>query len=179
MILKPAIFITAAAFSILCSASAQTAEQGFGKGPIFEDFGPAASVDSELPIPENMTLRVAFDIVAEAEEGKINRAFESVARFMNMHAAAGVPQGQIRPAIVVHGPAASDLLLADAAGEVSPTAKLVEALLAEDVLIYLCGQTAAAREIEKDDLIPGVQIALSAMTAHAVLANQGYSLNPF
>ncbi|MEE2877945.1 MAG: DsrE family protein, partial [Pseudomonadota bacterium] len=43
----------------------------------------------------------------------------------------------------------------------------------------LCGQTAAAREIEKDDLIPGVQIALSAMTAHAVLANQGYSLNPF
>jgi hypothetical protein len=29
------------------------------------------------------------------------------------------------------------------------------------------------------DLIEGVEMALSAMTAHAVLQRQGYALNPF
>ncbi|HCE21170.1 MAG TPA: hypothetical protein DF282_01490, partial [Hyphomonas sp.] len=47
------------------------------------------------------------------------------------------------------------------------------------VRIILCGQTAAYRDIEKSDLLPGVEIALSAMTAHAKLQQDGYSLNPF
>ena len=45
--------------------------------------------------------------------------------------------------------------------------------------VYLCGQSAAAYGIDKGDLIPGVEMALSAMTAHAVLSAEGYSLNPF
>lgn len=43
----------------------------------------------------------------------------------------------------------------------------------------LCGQSAAYYQVQNADLVPGVQMALSAMTAHAVLAREGYSLNPF
>ncbi|HBH44411.1 MAG TPA: hypothetical protein DDY28_08390, partial [Hyphomonas atlantica] len=43
----------------------------------------------------------------------------------------------------------------------------------------LCGQTAAYRDVTKADLLPGVEMSLSAMTAHAQLQQDGYTLNPF
>lgn len=45
--------------------------------------------------------------------------------------------------------------------------------------VILCGQSAAASGIERVDLLPGVEMALSAMTAHALLQQDGYTLNPF
>jgi intracellular sulfur oxidation DsrE/DsrF family protein len=46
------------------------------------------------------------------------------------------------------------------------------------VRVILCGQSAAARGIEMSDLVEGTEIELSAMTAHAVLQQNGYTLNP-
>jgi hypothetical protein len=34
-------------------------------------------------------------------------------------------------------------------------------------------------KVAAEQLIPGVKMALSAMTAHAQLQQQGYTLNPF
>jgi hypothetical protein len=34
-------------------------------------------------------------------------------------------------------------------------------------------------DVATDDLLPGVEMALSAMTAHALLQNSGFTLNPF
>jgi intracellular sulfur oxidation DsrE/DsrF family protein len=56
---------------------------------------------------------------------------------------------------------------------------LVRDLLDEGVRVILCGQSAAAHGITQADLIPGVEMALSAMTAHALLQQAGYSVNPF
>jgi intracellular sulfur oxidation DsrE/DsrF family protein len=56
---------------------------------------------------------------------------------------------------------------------------LIGALTDAGVRIILCGQTAAYRDISKDDLLPNVELALSAMTAHAQLQQSGYTLNPF
>ena len=39
--------------------------------------------------------------------------------------------------------------------------------------------SAAAYGVAKGDLIPGVELALSAMTAHAQLQQAGYTVNPF
>ena len=33
--------------------------------------------------------------------------------------------------------------------------------------------------VTNDDLLPGVELALSAMTMHALLQQKGYTLNPF
>lgn len=171
--------LTAAfAAAAVTAAEAQSPDQGFVTGPVIEEFGPAAPVEADMAIPDGLTLKVAFDISEPSEEGAASRAFTTVARFLNMHAAAGVSRDRIQPAIVVHGPASRDLLQ-PAEGEETENHRLIQALLEAGVPIYLCGQSAAAYGIGKDDLIPGVDMALSAMTAHAVLSAEGYSLNPF
>jgi intracellular sulfur oxidation DsrE/DsrF family protein len=106
-----------------------------------------------------------------------------VARFLNMHARAGVPAEQLQVALVVHGGAGLELLDHRAYRERNavdnPNALLIEQLQAAGVRIILCGQTAAFRGIDRARLLPGTEVALSAMTAMAVLQEQGYQVNPF
>jgi len=56
---------------------------------------------------------------------------------------------------------------------------LIKELTENGVEIYLCGQSAAYYGIEKKDLLPNVRMALSAMTAHAILQQKDYTVNPF
>ncbi|MCZ4298791.1 DsrE family protein [Henriciella marina] len=160
-------------------AHAQTLPEAFVSGPVIKEFGPSAQVEGMIPLAEDIKLKVVFDIADTEERGGVNRQFETVARFLNMHARAGVDRDAIKPAIVVHGGAAQYLVQPGPTEDATDTFRLVFALLQADVPIYLCGQTAAARGLSKDDLIPGVELSLSAMTAHAKLARDGYSLNPF
>ncbi|WP_226632459.1 DsrE family protein [Novosphingobium profundi] len=153
-------------------------------GPVFTDYGRTFAVDSDMPIPADAEFKVAFDISAAATPGEVNRHIDSAARFINMQVAAGVPRERIHVALVVHGPAGADLLAAEAyaarhGGTKSANAPLVRALLDHGVRAILCGQSAAAMGLARADLIPGVELALSAMTAHALLQQDGYTLNPF
>jgi len=158
----------------------------FKPGPVLTEFGAHAPVPGMEALPADAEFAIAFDVATPAPEGGINRGFDSAARFLNMHVASGVPQENIRLVVVVHGKAALELLTnkahaknpASRQGD-NPSAKLVEALLAEDVRFILCGQSAAAYGIAPEDLIPGVEMSLSAMTAHALLQTNGFTVNPF
>lgn len=166
------------------AAAAAAPRPGFHAGPVFSGFGDIASVDSDLAIPSSSVFKVAFDVSAKATPGEINRTIDAAARFINMHVAAGVPVANIKVAIVVHGPASGDLLKSEAyaarnKGAVNGSAAPISALAAHGVDVWLCGQSAVASSIDKADLIPGVKMALSAMTAFALLQKQGYSVNPF
>ena len=81
----------------------------------------------------------------------------------------------IHLAIVVHGGAIHDVSTERA----GPNADLVAALVEHGVRFYVCGQSAAWYDVSSEDLLPGVDLALSAMTMHALLQADGYSLNPF
>lgn len=164
--------------AILITGAACADETRFNKGPAIEDFGAVASVE-DVRIDSGTQLKVAFDLAKAAEPGSTNRYLESAARFINMHAAAGVPTENIDVAVVVHGAAAMDLVTDERYGGVNANAGLIEALIGTGVQIELCGQTAAFRDIAKTDLLPGVELSLSAMTAHALLQQDGYTLNPF
>ena len=96
-----------------------------------------------------------------------------------MHAAAGVPAENMEVAIVVHGGAHRDLFTDEARGAPNPNAELIAELVAAGVRIELCGQTAAYYDVTPDKVLPGVTIALSAMTSHALLQQEGFTLNPF
>ena len=163
-------------------ALAQTPE--FQKGPVFENYGPVTKVDANFKIPERAKFNVVFDVAKPAAKEGFNRSFESAARFINMHVAAGVPQENIQVAIVVHGKASFDLtedaFFASGNDHKSNlSAPLIEALQKQGVRFILCGQSAGYHKIEKSVLLPGVEMALSAMTAHALLQQDGYTLNPF
>lgn len=168
----------------LFTASAAAGENDFHSGPVIAEYGKIATIDSEMPIPKRATFRVSFDIAAAGKRGAINRKLDSLARFINMHAEAGVPLKNMDIALVVHGGASKDLTRKDyyAAqyeGAENKNAELIKALVENGVEIYLCGQSAVYHEIDKSDLLPGVQMALSAMTAHALLQQDDYTLNPF
>jgi intracellular sulfur oxidation DsrE/DsrF family protein len=158
----------------------------FKSGPVLEAFGPHAPVPGMAAIPADARFSIAYDVSTPAAEGAANRRFETAARFLNMHVAAGVPRENIRLAVVVHGRSGLELL-SDAAHAanpasrqgVNPSGRLVEALMAEGVRFILCGQTAAAYGIAAEDLLPGVELSLSAMTSHALLEQDGYTMNPF
>lgn len=157
---------------------------GFHAGTVIESFGPVATVEGHEPLPASASFSVAFDVADAAKPGSINRTLESAARFINMHAEAGVPRDQVRVAVVVHGPASFDLT--DAAtyakkhdGATNANLAAIAALIANGAEIHLCGQSATAQGITRADIAPGVKMALSAMTAHALLQQRGYTLNPF
>jgi len=163
----------------LFSAGAAADPSDFAPGPVIAGYGAVAPVDGAEPLPGNVQFKVAFDVSEAAETGEVNRRLESAARFLNMHATAGVEEANITLAIVVHGAAARDLTRHPQPDAENASAGLIAALIEHNVRIYLCGQTAAHYGIEADDLLPGVRLSLSAMTAHALLQQEGYTLNPF
>lgn len=142
-------------------------------------YGPTRAVPGAAPIPEGTKFRIAYDISEGAATGTLNRRIESAARFLNMHAAAGVSAADMELVVVVHGTAALDLTTDERYGGENLNAGLIAALQAAGVRIVMCGQSAAARGIDPDDLLPGVELSLSAMTEHALLQQQGFTLNPF
>lgn len=162
------------------AATAQT----FHPGPVFPDIAPIATIESDMVIPPGAVFKVTYDVTAQAEAGTRNRNFETAARFLNGHVEAGVPAANISIAYVVHGKAIIDLLKpADyarrAGGKANASATAIAAMQARNVTFYVCGQSAASQGIAKAELLPGVQMAISASSAHALLGMQGYTLIPF
>lgn len=171
--------------ALLLSAPALAqSREGFGPGPVLPDVGPIAPVESDLALPKGAKFKIAFDLHSRAEPGALSRQIETAARTLNMHVAAGVPQKDVQIVLIAHGPAAQDLLNPESYakrtdGKANGSLDAVKKLLGAGVEIYLCGQTAMGQKITKADLIPGVKMSLSAITAHAVYQQRGYTLNPF
>tara|TARA_R110000868_G_scaffold10654_10_gene51841 strand:+ start:2110 stop:2649 length:540 start_codon:yes stop_codon:yes gene_type:complete len=173
--------MAALAASALCSATSLAAPDDFTTGPLIEGYGAVAPVSNQMPIPDGTVFRVAFDLSRPAEVGEVNRKLDSAARFLNMHIAAGIPEEDLHIALVVHGGAVEDVTTGShfMPGMEPANAELVARLIEHGVRIYVCGQSAVYHDIEVEDLMPGVTMALSAMTAHALLQQDGYTLNPF
>ncbi len=129
-------------------------------------------------------LKAVFDVGRSFKDStKINSLFNTAARYLNMHVNAGVPFDKLKVAIVIHGSAAYDILnhkkYNSKFGVNNPNADLITALSNQGVKVILCGQTAAYRQITKEDTLPEIQLALSAMTALVQLQNENYRLINF
>jgi intracellular sulfur oxidation DsrE/DsrF family protein len=153
-------------------------------GPLIQSGGATFEIPApDFETPLDFEYRVLFDAAAAPEQpGEINAGINSVARFLNMQARAGVPAERMHAALVVHG-GASRALLDDAAyrkryQQANPHAALLREMMA-GVRVILCGQSAAGRGIARDELMEGVEMALSAMTARAVLMSEGYQFIAF
>lgn len=185
MIRSPMIrSMTAAAGLAALAATAACADgAAFHPGPAIAEFGMIADVPGAAPLPDDAAFKIAFDVSDPAEAGAASRRLESAARFINMHVAAGVDPENIDLAIVVHGRAVRDVITSARRQELEETdnasADLVAALIDAGVRIEVCGQSAAYYDVRTEDLLPGVVMQLSAMTAHALLQQDGYTLNPF
>lgn len=154
-------------------------------GPVIAGYGPVYDVASpDFSTPLDLDYRLVFDVkTAPADTTAINPAIETLARFLNMHARAGVPRERMQLAMVLHGGAGKDALGHEAFreryGHDNPNLELIESLAEAGVQIILCGQTAMHRGLPPERLAGPVQVALSAMTALTSLQAQGYALIAF
>ena len=171
---------------VLCSAAGLTADvEPAGTGPLIEQFGPVYDVGRpDFATPTDLVYRAVFDVGPSPDAvDQVNPRIESLARFLNMHARAGVKPEQMKLALVVHGAAGKDMLSSAAYksrfGVENPNAPLLAALRAQGVRVLLCGQTAAHKGFAREELAPGVELALSAMTALVALQADGYALISF
>lgn len=165
-----------------CAASAQNLPAAFKAGPLIDAYGPAADVPGAPPLPDELALKVRFDIADGGEPGAVNRRFVTAARFLNMHARAGMPADAMAVALVVHGGATVELTeaaYAERKDAENANIDLLRTLMRHGVRVIVCGQSAAANGLTAGDFLDGVEMSLSAMTAHALLRRQDYGLNPF
>lgn len=167
-------------FSLLLTSLAVSAQE---PEPVIKDFGFFYNVPEHTSDLKQMQFKIAFDVGEGAEKGQQNNHINSLARFINMHVAHGVNPDNIKLALVVHGSASVDVLensfYTQRFGVGNKNQSLIKQLLANNTDIYVCGQSATHMKVAKKQLIQGVKMSLSAMTAHAKLQQQGYTLNPF
>ncbi len=157
----------------------------FQAGTAIADYGKIAEVEGMVPIAKDSHFKVSFDVAKSAKPGDVNRSLDSVARFINMHVASGVTAEHIELAVVVHGSSVKEMTgdeiyqKNNQTDQLNANIMLIKELQRNGVKFYVCGQSATYYGVETKDLLPGVNMSLSAMTAHALLQQQGYSLNPF
>lgn len=157
--------------------------EGFSKGPVFKNYGENIPIKDGLNNPESQHFKIVFDVYTENETDAPHRGFNSIARFINMHVRAGVPFNNIDIALVIHGKASYDLMN-DAAfknkfEKQNPSSDLLQKLFHNNVKVFVCGQSSSFLGLTKDQFNKSVHMSLSAMTANALLQQQGYTLNPF
>ena len=154
-------------------------------GPVFPDQGSVFDVKDADYIPKSgSSLKAIFDIDRKLKDHSTpNPLISSLHRYYNMHVRNGIKENDIHLAFVVHG-SSTDHVLKDEAyhkryGSNNPNTPLIRTLAERGVKMYICGQSASYRKIKKDELLPNVQMALSAMTVLTTFQMEGYGMIKF
>ncbi len=168
---------------LFCLALGYSQEKA--KGPVINGFGEAWDIpEATYRADTSGTFRAVIDVMNSPEDKtQVNPWMETAARFLNMHARAGVPVEQLKVALVVHNKASTDLL--DNAhyearfGVPNPNAALLRELMEAGAEVIFCGQSSRARKVPIENTLAGVKLSLSAMTALIQLQDAGYRLIKF
>lgn len=154
-------------------------------GPVIKEFGEVWKIENiDFKVDDTKTYKAVFDIMnSPKDSSQLNASIETAARFLNMHAQSGVPLEQLKVALVVHNKASKDVITSEAYkakyGTDNPNEKLLNDLIDAGADIIFCGQSSASRGFPKEELIDGVQLSLSAMTALIQLQDDNYRLIKF
>lgn len=155
-------------------------------GPVIQSTGMSFKVDNPtFDVPEGFVFKAVFELNAGGSDTvRVNQQLGTLARFHNLHVRNGIPGDRVKTAAVVHGDGWTALLndsafVARYGGKGNPSKQLVQELLQNGTQLVLCGQTAGSRGIRREELLPGVKVAISAMTALNVLQAQGFQFNPW
>ena len=162
-----------------------TSQNNRTNGKIIKNFGETFEVNNpEIKTDTSAELKVIFDVSAtSSDKNSINSNIVTAARFLNMHANAGMKLNQLKVAMTIHGAAWKDVL-SDSEykkkfGVKNPNTPLIKELRNAGVDIIICGQTAMYRKMNRSVVMPEVKFALSAMTALLQYQNNGYKFIKF
>jgi intracellular sulfur oxidation DsrE/DsrF family protein len=153
------------------------------QGPVIQATGVMRDVPNVTYKPDpKLTYKYRWDVTDSAATGEVNPGFLGVARVYNQFVADGVPRKNVQLAIVVHGRATLDLMANEPykarLGRDNPNLVILDQLSKAGVQVIVCGQALLNRNVARDAILPLVQVASSATTAHVILAAKGYGTAP-
>ena len=153
-------------------------------GPVINGYGEVWNVQTDYPTNKIIDYKVIFDIYATPDDkSQINQQLNTIARFLNMHAQAGVPRDQLKVAAVIHNQASTDILMDQYYKErfnvENPNTPLIQQLTDQGVQLFFCGQSSHSRDVPKEQILSDIDIALSAMTVLIEFNTQGYTIIKF
>lgn len=150
--------------------------------PLIKGFGAVYNVPFAIEKPDpSLHYKILVDVNTASEKPEIvNEGLETAAKILNLHILGGVPQKNMQVVLVVHGPAAFNLMNNDAYKQKynvdNPNLPLIAALGTAGVKVFVCGQTILKRNINHEQLAPEVIVALSAITTITNYSIKGYTV---
>lgn len=153
--------------------------------PIIKSYGGIYPIGNAtvLPDPDEVYNIVVEIKSCEEDASKINSALINIARLLNLHALGGVKKENLHVVAIVHGPATTSIMNESSYKKrfkvSNPNSGLIKELLGADVRIIICGQSMLARNVSEGNLIEGIEISISMLTAYTTFQLQGYAALTF
>jgi len=134
----------------------------------------------EAAEPPRRGAKIVFDITADSKPDEVNKGLESIARYLNLNAEAGLQPADAKLALVLHGGATKAALGDEAYAKhadatQNPNLSLIRELKKCGVEIFVCGQSLARNKYAPAEVAGDVTIAVSALTVNANRQQDGYS----
>ncbi|MCO4821465.1 MAG: DsrE family protein [Flavobacteriaceae bacterium] len=157
--------------------------QGKIKYPAFKFHKYMGVIDTDNTVMKytpDLDYKVVIDIYDKIKDStKLTGTLLTAGRTYNLNIANGVPQDDLNMAIVVHGFAVYSILNDEAYekkyGVKNPNSEAIKAYKNAGVSIYVCGQNLGFFNLPPEDLMPEIDIAISAKTTLIALDQMGYT----
>jgi len=177
--------IGSTAVLVLFAAVIGNAQWSSPKAPtIPEADGYVVIPKAAVPPQKSHTYRAIFDATGAADgPEKLVPALNMAGSELNAFTVAGVPRGQVKFAIVFHGPAIN-AILDDAHykakfGVSNPNLNVLSEMRKAGVELFVCGQNLAADSIDPASISADVKVASDALIVLMEYQNKGYALLSF
>lgn len=153
--------------------------------PVIKSYGTVFEIPTADHKPDPAT---EYKIIVELTENtpkadSLNIYLEAIATLINLHAAEGVPQKNIKLVVVLRKGATyavfGDELFRKYFKVDNPNRQLIKELTDAGVEFYVCGQTMIKRNTKEEELMPGTKIASSGLTAISTYQLKGYTMIKF
>ena len=138
--------------------------------PVIKDYGAVEVVNFKVELPNpNQEYKLINEMYTRQENKEsLYGRLDYAARIVNAHVAAGVPQENVKLALVIFSGAAPTVLSNEAYkarfGVDNPNIELIKELTSKGVELFVCGQSLHARGIDEDEVTDEVGLSVSALT---------------
>ncbi len=137
---------------------------------------------SEIPDP-TIKYKLLFEVRGFNKDTMvkdINISLAEIGRIINLHLASGIPQKNIEPIIVIHGPGLqalyTDSVYKSKYKVINPNDQIITDLRAIGAKFIACGQAMNFFDVKKEEMMPFVKVSVTAQTVLSHYQLKGYVL---
>jgi len=151
---------------------------------IIPDYGTINDLENVIDPNPDLVYKIVIDLKAlSSDPAKINPGLNNIARMLNLHAAGGIKNENLKVVAAIHGNATLTVLdnigYQKKFGVDNPNLKLISQLKEAGVDLKVCGQSLVARNGGFENVNTDITIVLSMLTVVTESMMKGYGLLVF